>query len=189
MIRSLQIATFTNTGQYRRRNEDSLLVGGQVLAGLSMATPQSFFFDSVPVLLAVADGIGGSIAGDVASREVMQQLAIPPCPDGKHALYERISSLKTFLDHLVRKNPGLFGMGTTLAGVLCKSDELIIFSCGDSRVYLALPERNTAAHDQRSFNDPGDDRSWNTHRKGSTFASTRACHYILPVRREKPQCP
>ena len=80
-MHSLDIAAITNTGLYRKRNEDSLLVGRDVLASESLTVPVLWQTDSFPVILAVADGIGGSVAGDVASREVLMCMARPPCPD------------------------------------------------------------------------------------------------------------
>ncbi|NLW77587.1 MAG: serine/threonine-protein phosphatase, partial [Methanomicrobiales archaeon] len=71
MIQLLRIAAITNIGQHRRRNEDSMLVGTKIYAGTSMDMPQVFDIQSLPVILAVADGIGGSVAGDIASSEVM----------------------------------------------------------------------------------------------------------------------
>jgi protein phosphatase len=139
MIQLLRIAAITNIGQHRRRNEDSMLVGTKIYAGTSMDMPQVFDTQSLPVILAVADGIGGSVAGDIASSEVMLCLARPPCPDGEEKLTERILQSAASLQNIVRKNPALDGMGTTLAGVLCLKKDLIIFSCGDSRVYLGSP--------------------------------------------------
>jgi protein phosphatase len=136
MIASLTIAALTNTGLVRRRNEDALLAGTHVLASVSMDTPSSWRFDAFPVILAVADGIGGSVAGDVASREVLSCLARLPCPDGEKMLTARIYQAQDHLSRLVAQSPDLDGLGTTLAGVLFLSERLIIFSCGDSRVYM-----------------------------------------------------
>jgi len=139
-MHSLDIAAITNTGLYRKRNEDSLLVGRDVLASESLTVPVLWQTDSFPVILAVADGIGGSVAGDVASREVLMCMARPPCPDWEESLHDRIHSAQNRLNRLVKNQPDLDGLGTTLAGVLFLPDRLIIFSCGDSRVYMRIPE-------------------------------------------------
>ena len=136
---SPDIAAITNTGLYRRRNEDSLLVGRDVLACVSLTEPKTWRIDSYPVILAVADGIGGSVAGDIASGEVLRCLARPLCPDREETLHNLIHAAQTHLDHLVETRPDLDGLGTTLAGVLALHDRIIIFSCGDSRVYMNLP--------------------------------------------------
>jgi len=139
MVMILKIAAVTNTGMYRKRNEDSFLVYPNVVAMESMNEPMYWQIDTVPVLLAVADGVGGSVAGDVASREVLAVLAELPCPDGEEALIERIHRAQIHLDQLVLQNMQLEGLGTTLAGVLFIRGMLIVFSCGDSRVYIHNP--------------------------------------------------
>ncbi|MDD1724519.1 MAG: protein phosphatase 2C domain-containing protein [Methanospirillum sp.] len=136
MITSLQIAAYTHTGLYRRRNEDSMLVSGRVYSGISMEAPVLSTEGQFPVILAVADGIGGSVAGDVASRSVLEFIATRPVPDNEDALKEVVTSSGKHLDHLVRSNPALFGLGTTISGILCSQAGITIFSCGDSRVYL-----------------------------------------------------
>ncbi len=138
-MHSLDIAAITNTGLYRKRNEDSLLVGRDVLASESLAEPVLWRTDVFPVILAVADGIGGSVAGDVASREVLMCMARPPCPDWEESLHDRIHTARNHLNHLVKNQPELDGLGTTLAGVLFLPERLNIFSCGDSRVYMRMP--------------------------------------------------
>lgn len=139
MIKFLDIAAITNTGLRRKQNEDSLVVGADVLAAVSLQKPVTWKKELFPVIIAVADGIGGSVAGDVASREVLSFMAKVPCPVDEKSLHDRIVHAQEHLNHLVDNNPDLFGLGTTLAGVLLLSERLIIFSCGDSRVYMRRP--------------------------------------------------
>jgi len=136
MIQSLTISALTNTGLIRRRNEDALLIGTHVRAAVSMVRPCCCRIEQFPVVLAVADGIGGSVAGDVASREVLSCLGQVPCPDGEKMLSDRIHKTQDHLSRLVAQSPDLDGLGTTLAGVLFLSERMIVFSCGDSRVYM-----------------------------------------------------
>ena len=142
-IERVRIAVFTHTGLYRRRNEDSLLFRDRVIAGISMGNPETHIIDSFPVILAVADGLGGAVAGDVASREVLHCLADAPAPGNEPALLSTIIRASDHLNQLARRDQAMEGLGTTLAGVLIAPHELVIFSCGDSRVYSSLPERNS----------------------------------------------
>lgn len=136
MITSVQIAAYTHTGLYRKRNEDSMLVSGRVYSGASMEIPVSGIERMLPVILAVADGIGGSVAGDVASRSVLEYIAKGQIPDNEADLKELVTSSGKYLDMMVFENPALFGLGTTISGIICTQSDIIIFSCGDSRVYL-----------------------------------------------------
>jgi PPM family protein phosphatase len=139
MITSLSITALTNTGLSRRWNEDSMLIGKEVSAGVSMNSPVTVEFYDLPVLLSVADGIGGSVAGDLASHTVMWRFSEGNVPLNEDELKIRVLLAKKDLESLVLVNPILNGLGTTIAGVLCCTDDLIVFSCGDSRVYLVKP--------------------------------------------------
>lgn len=140
MITRVQIAAYTHTGLYRKRNEDSLLVLDQVIYGVAMEKPTIRTIGTFPIVLAVADGIGGCVAGDIASREVLLSLAgLSPAPGDEETLLRSIYEATEHLERLVTENPALDGFGTTIAGVLITSKELLFFSCGDSRVYYKAP--------------------------------------------------
>lgn len=114
-----------------------MLVGKRVSGGISMDVPQCDEICTLPVLLCVADGIGGSIAGDIASQKVMRCFAQDPVPVNETEIKERLLSAESYLNRLVSENPLLNGLGTTIAGALCDRQTIVIFSCGDSRVYLS----------------------------------------------------
>ena len=113
------IGAKSDVGRVRDGNEDSYLV-------------QEPFF-------VVADGMGGHLAGDVASRIAVQTISArandgaTATPDGlekavkeaNSAIYERASS-----------DPSLHGMGTTCTLVLVADSEIHIAHVGDSRAYL-----------------------------------------------------
>lgn len=138
MVTSLQIAAFTHVGLYRRRNEDSVMVGSRVFAGVSMDMPWTGVIGEadLPILMAVADGIGGSVAGDIASRSLLEYLSLQSTDEMIHHLETLLLSGKQHLDSIALKNPHLSGLGTTITGVLCYQDSLLFFSCGDSRGYI-----------------------------------------------------
>ncbi|PWR75748.1 PP2C family protein-serine/threonine phosphatase [Methanospirillum stamsii] len=142
MINSIHIAAFTHTGLYRKRNEDSLFIPGHLITKTAMDNPVFNTITKFPALLAVADGLGGCVAGDVASGEVLRYLGkTTPPPDDEESLMACINGAADHLVSLALKDPALDGFGTTLSGVLVTAGYLFIFSCGDSRVYCSTPDQ------------------------------------------------
>jgi protein phosphatase len=92
------------------------------------------------VLLAVADGLGGHSAGDVASRIVIESLAARMAnlaigdTDG-------ITGAVTFIDEELKlkatSDPSLRGMGSTLAMAIVSAEAMTVLNVGDSRVYMS----------------------------------------------------
>lgn len=110
----------TDVGRRRSTNEDSFAV--------------------VPPLFAVADGMGGHSAGDVASGAVVGRLAeaaesSPVLGAGELAL--ALERATRDIDRLAGQTE--FGVGTTVTGVVLRETagaaELLVFNVGDSRVY------------------------------------------------------
>lgn len=120
MTLALRYAARSDRGLVRANNEDSVYAGAR--------------------LLALADGMGGHAAGEVASQLVIAALAHldddEPGGDllGKleHAVHEGNSAIAEQVD----ANPDLDGMGTTLTAILFAGDRLGLVHIGDSRGYL-----------------------------------------------------
>lgn len=94
-------------------------------------------------LLAVADGMGGHQAGDVASRTAVIELrgvVTRECTAEELAaetvLGRAITRANEELQTLAADNPNLDGMGTTLVAAVMRDGEAIIANVGDSRAYL-----------------------------------------------------
>lgn len=107
----------TDIGCLRDHNEDSLVV--------------------TPPLFAVADGMGGHAAGEVASEiavRVMSELA-PEHPDGE-ALGRAIEEANRAVIQAAREGRGRQGMGTTMTAAMLEGERLVIAQVGDSRAYL-----------------------------------------------------
>jgi serine/threonine protein phosphatase PrpC len=84
-------------------------------------------------LLAVADGMGGHAAGEVASKLALDTL--------QEAVGERLGLVDAFRlanerVHVMAQEPGKQGMGTTLVAILVEGSEYRVANVGDSRVYL-----------------------------------------------------
>ncbi|GAA1040574.1 hypothetical protein GCM10009557_62250 [Virgisporangium ochraceum] len=117
---SLRYAVRTDPGLVRSSNQDSVYAG--------------------PRLLAVADGMGGMAAGDLASSVVITKLSEldqdVPNEAMIGALDETVVAANDELRHGVDANPELRGMGTTLTALLISGRTIAMVHIGDSRAYL-----------------------------------------------------
>jgi serine/threonine protein phosphatase PrpC len=95
-------------------------------------------------LIAVADGMGGHAAGEVASSLAIKTLAqsaqvfTHPDIDEESAddLYlQAIQEADLSLKSAVEENPALSGMGTTLTSLLLRGSSVALLHIGDSRAY------------------------------------------------------
>ncbi|MGY1630616.1 PP2C family protein-serine/threonine phosphatase [Geodermatophilus sp. SYSU D01186] len=116
----LRYAARSDRGLVRGNNQDSVYAG--------------------PRLLAVADGMGGHAAGDVASKVVIAALEHldddAPSGDMLQAMREAVFDGSEHLREVIRESPQLEGMGTTLTAVLFAGGRLALCHIGDSRAYL-----------------------------------------------------
>jgi protein phosphatase len=80
----------------------------------------------------VADGVGGSVGGAVASRLVVEALSAADPDD----LAAGVARANTRLGDAVAADPGLAGMATTLTVVALAGPDLVVAHVGDSRAYL-----------------------------------------------------
>jgi len=120
MTLALRYAVRSDVGLLREGNEDSAYAG--------------------PHLLAVADGMGGHAAGEVASAATITTLAAldaeHPAADLVNALADAVASANMRLQELVVSDPSVEGMGTTLTALLWSDGQAALCHIGDSRAYL-----------------------------------------------------
>ncbi|MDJ1131616.1 Stp1/IreP family PP2C-type Ser/Thr phosphatase [Streptomyces iconiensis] len=120
MSLSLRFAAGSHDGMIREHNEDSGYAG--------------------PRLLAVADGMGGQAAGEVASSEVISTMVQLdediPGSDILTSLGTAVQQANDQLRVMVEEDPQLEGMGTTLTALLWTGQRLGLVHVGDSRAYL-----------------------------------------------------
>ncbi len=99
--------------------------------------------DGDVALLAVADGMGGHRAGDVASEAAIEAFVEhvwahdwEPTPESRQALLcSAARAANTRLREMVAENRELDGMGTTLVGAILEDGEAALVNVGDSRGY------------------------------------------------------
>jgi len=120
MTLTLRYAAQSDRGLIRDGNQDSVYAG--------------------PRLLAVADGMGGMAAGDVASNIVIGAMAPldedVPGDALVDALRHAVGTANQQLRDTVDANPQLEGMGTTLTAVLFSGSKIGMVHIGDSRAYM-----------------------------------------------------
>jgi PPM family protein phosphatase len=136
------VTALSHAGVVRDHNEDSLVVGPWTLCAAQTETPQTLVFPiQRPLVVAVADGLGGHPAGDVASSIVARTLAdAGPALDSAKAVHEVIHACNRAVYAAAKDQPALIAMGTTVAGVALTPDRAFVFNVGDSRVYAFGPD-------------------------------------------------
>ena len=90
----IAVTALSHTGAVRDHNEDSLVAGPWTLCATVTENPQTLFFPlGAPLVVAVADGLGGHPGGEVASAVVVRQLAqIGPSLDSEQAVHDALSA-------------------------------------------------------------------------------------------------
>ncbi|HXW44092.1 MAG TPA: protein phosphatase 2C domain-containing protein [Streptosporangiaceae bacterium] len=122
MTLALHYALRSDVGLLREGNEDSAYAG--------------------PRLLAIADGMGGHAAGEVASAVAISAIApldLEGLSDGGEmldALAAAVASARSTLHEMSEEDPATEGMGTTLTALLWAVPHVAICHIGDSRAYL-----------------------------------------------------
>jgi protein phosphatase len=89
-------------------------------------------------LLAIADGMGGAAAGDLASSSAMEVLREADRDlqgDALDALKDVVGRANARLGELIRADPAVEGMGTTIEAMLWDGEKLAVAHLGDSRTY------------------------------------------------------
>ena len=119
MTFALRYAVRSDVGLLREGNEDSAYAG--------------------PHLLAIADGMGGHAAGEVASAVAISALAgldQTPGTDLLDPLADAVARANTTLHEMSLADPAVEGMGTTLTAMLWQDARVALCHIGDSRAYL-----------------------------------------------------
>ena len=120
MTTKLSGAAATDVGRVRQMNEDRYLVGDGIYA--------------------VADGVGGHQAGEVAAQAAVEALAEHFTERSPQGLVDAVHDANRAVWELAQENAERRGMGTTLTSVALVAhegeDQLAIANVGDSRTYL-----------------------------------------------------
>jgi len=132
----IKVVYITHRGKIRRHNEDSIILLNQVIQVDEMPTPLLQKYNRKKVIFAVADGMGGHNAGEIASRKVLEYIASTwESIDSVQEICENIQNSHFMLIEHARKNPEIVNFGTTIAGLWISNFRGVVFNVGDSRVY------------------------------------------------------
>lgn len=126
-----EIFAITDKGMVREKNEDCFLVNSEVKNNgeLYVSNVNNF-------VIAVADGMGGARGGEIASFLVLDSLSDINVEDSFLDIRKKLKEINQRVNNYAKSNKDLYGMGSTLVGLLYNQHKSIIFNLGDSRLYL-----------------------------------------------------
>jgi protein phosphatase len=161
---SVEVHATSHVGRVRRGNEDNYLLlnisGARAWTsaqsdGEFVIESQTFDVDENGVVLAVSDGMGGALAGEVASKmavesvcerllsEDIEETLTPEAYE--YHLVAKLYNATLYANHLVhqqgRTDPQFQGMGATFTGLGVTTRGVDIIQVGDSRAYLVRDEK------------------------------------------------
>src|SRR5438046_7924765 len=161
----------SDVGRVRRGNEDNFLL-------LDLATPRTwnrldgdespeemrqFTLGDQGLVLVVSDGMGGALAGDVASKmaiEAVRDVLLGSNADGAgcepdaslvDCLKEATMQANRNIHYKSLEDSRCSGMGATLTGAAIKDDKLDLVQVGDSRAYVMRGEQIRLATKDQSL--------------------------------------
>jgi protein phosphatase len=154
----IELHAKSDVGRVRRGNEDNFLIldlnTGQAWTGSDDAEMSEklrrFELGEKGVVLVVSDGMGGALAGDVASRmavETVREMLIgseaeeqEATDDGEKTLVDYLRHATVYanlaIHHRSQEDTRCAGMGATFTGAAIKGDLLDLVQVGDSRAYV-----------------------------------------------------
>ncbi len=157
---SVEIHATSHIGRVRRGNEDNYLIlnvtrskawTSEQADGEFVIESQNFEVDANGVVLAVSDGMGGALAGEVASKMAVESVCEKLLDDedadvtltpeaADQYLISRLYGATLYANYLIhqqgRSDAQYQGMGATFTGMGVTPEAVDIIQVGDSRAYL-----------------------------------------------------
>ena len=157
---NVEIHATSHVGRVRRGNEDNYLLLNITRSkawtssqdnGEFVIESQAFDVDENGIVMAVSDGMGGALAGEVASKmaveTVCEKLLSPEDADSTltpesydHLLISNLYNATLYANYLIhqqgRSDPQFQGMGATFTAIGVTPKAVDIIQVGDSRAYL-----------------------------------------------------
>ncbi len=123
------IGSACDVGRKRKSNQDALAV----------LLPEEGII--VPPMLVVADGMGGHLGGETASRLVIEAfrevyIQLQPPLDAARALRVSVERSHQAIREQAAKDLNLKGMGSTVVAAFLQNERVDMLNVGDSRAYL-----------------------------------------------------
>jgi protein phosphatase len=156
---TVEIHATSHIGRVRKGNEDNYLLlnvsrekawTSSQGDGEFVIESQKFEIDDNGVVMAVSDGMGGALAGEVASTMAVETVSEKllgediqetlSAEDDDHQLISKLYDATVFANYLIhqqgRTDPQFQGMGATFTGIGVTPAAADIIQVGDSRAYL-----------------------------------------------------
>lgn len=137
------ITASSQMGCVRKNNEDMILVNDKFLRDDEIESTIIDDNNSTTTIVAIADGMGGHYAGEVASSDTLHSLQYfaNDLPKGMtiaeftEIMMKWFDNINLTIDTKGRINPEMSLMGTTLVGFIHYDGKFFWMNCGDSRLY------------------------------------------------------
>src|SRR4051812_28239874 len=162
---TVEIHATSHVGRVRKGNEDNYLVlnisrekawTSEQDDGEFVVESQKFEVDDSGVVVAVSDGMGGALAGEVASTLAVETVSEKMLDadaaktaaeaDAEHHLISRLYDATVLANHVIheqgRSDPQYQGMGATFTGMGVSPAGADVIQVGDSRAYLIRGGQN-----------------------------------------------
>ena len=111
----VEVAHLSDTGRVRHHNEDRSVASSRILA--------------------VADGMGGANAGEVAAQVAVDSVNALSAVDPE-SVRRAIERANRAIRRMASEDPDMSGMGTTMTAAVVREGQLDVVHVGDSRAYL-----------------------------------------------------
>ena len=169
----IELHAKSDVGRVRRGNEDNFLIldltTGRAWTGSDGAEmPEGlrrFELGEKGLVMVVSDGMGGALAGDVASRmavETVREMLVGSEAEEPDAAADEEKDLVDYLRHATvyanlaihhrsQEDTRCAGMGATFTGAAIKGDVLDLVQVGDSRAYVLRGEQIRLATKDQSL--------------------------------------
>lgn len=137
------VTASSQMGLVRKNNEDMILVDDKLLRDDEIESTIIDDSNKTTTIFAVADGMGGHQAGEVASGDVLHSLQyfVQDLPAGMsvseftEVMMKWFDNINMTIDTKGRINQEMAFMGTTLVGFIHYNGKFYWMNCGDSRLY------------------------------------------------------
>ncbi len=156
---TVEIHATSHVGRVRRGNEDNYLILNVTRSkawtstqadGEFVIETQKFDVDDNGIVLAVSDGMGGALAGEVASKMAVESVCEKILNEDtdetltpeavEHYLISKLYNATLYANYLIhqqgRTDAQFQGMGATFTGMGVTPNAVDIIQVGDSRAYL-----------------------------------------------------
>lgn len=135
-----KIEALSDRGKVRSNNEDHIMIPNEVFTD----GERTVEIENSIIGVAVADGMGGHKGGEIASKMVLESLAVflksLDLQEGEATFRKEMDTWLEGIHHELlssgERDDSLNGMGTTLTGLFLNRGSAFVFNAGDSRTYF-----------------------------------------------------